>query len=89
MEALNSFLLAIFIAILLGVAATFGFVLILWFVGLAALGTLLFLLRQWWLRGVFLYHARDRMPPPPPPAPKKPQGKTPRVIDAEYEEIED
>lgn len=90
MEFLTSFLLAVFIALLIGTAATFGFVLILWFVGLAVFGSLLFLLRQWWLRGVFLYHARDRMPPPPPTTPKKPpSGKMPRVIDAEFEDISD
>ena len=82
MELLTSFLLAVFIALLIGTAATFGVALIFWFVGLAVVGSLVLLLRQCWYRGMFLYHARDRMQPPPP------QQKQ-RVIDAEFEEIED
>ncbi|MDE3038010.1 MAG: hypothetical protein KGJ21_06135 [Pseudomonadota bacterium] len=88
MEFLGSFLMAVFIALLIGTAMTFGFVLLVWFAGLTLAATALLLLRQWWRRGMFLYHGRMR--PPPPPAPKKPPPeKMPRVIDAEFEEIED
>ncbi|MDE3060123.1 MAG: hypothetical protein KGJ06_03855 [Pseudomonadota bacterium] len=74
MEALGTFLIAIFIALILGTALAFGFALIVWFMAVALLVAALVLIREWWRRWMFVRSAR-------PPAP--------HVTDAEYEDIED
>jgi len=76
MDFIGHFLLAIFVALVVMAALTFGFVLLAWFVAFAVVVSVLVMLRGWVRRWWFLYSARDRKPQPP-------------VIDAEYRDISD
>jgi len=87
MEFIGSVLGGIFIALLVGTALTFGFVLILWFIGLGVAISLFFMLRQWWWRWRFL--RTGQVPPPPGMQAKRKPTPPSQIIDAEFEDITD
>lgn len=60
MDFLVTVLAVLFVALLVGAAVTFGFVLFVWFVALALVIAVSMLLRDWWRRWYFLRHAAPR-----------------------------
>ena len=72
MDILLSVLTVMFIALLLGVAVTFGLVLVVWFAGLAVAVAAVVFIRQAWYRWRFL--RSGKMPPTD-------------VIEGEYKDI--
>jgi len=80
MEFIGHILLAIFVALIVLAALTFGFVLLIWFVAFAVAVSAIVMLRAWWRRWWFLYSSRDR---------RTPHRKSPTVTDADWRDISD
>jgi hypothetical protein len=78
MEVIGHILLALFVALILFTAITFGFVLLAWFVGFAIAVSVLLMLRGWIRRWWFLYVSRDRH-----------ARKPPKTIDGDWRDISD
>lgn len=78
MDVIGSVLGGIFIALIVGTALTFGFILIVWFIGLGLAISAFFLLRSWWWRWRFLHNAEQPL-----------KGKKPEIIEVEYLDITD
>ena len=81
MEFVGHIFLGIFIALAVFVALTCGFMLLMWFIGIAVAASILVMMRSWFMRWRFLYWARDRTP-----LKKKPPQQ---IIEVDYRDISD
>lgn len=72
MEIVLSFLTVVFVALIIGTALAFGFVILMWVIGVAVLLTVLLFLRETIRRWLFVRHARP---------------ETPDVIEGDYKDI--
>ncbi len=75
MDAVTSILTVIFVAILLTVAVTFGFMLLAFILGVALVTAVLIYLREWWYRWRFLRGASRH------------ERQEDKIIEVEYEDI--
>jgi hypothetical protein len=75
MEFLGHVLLAVFIGLVIFAALSFGFMLLVWFVGFAVTVSVLVMMRGWFQRMWFLYSNRDPNPP--------------KTIEVDYRDISD
>ena len=77
MELLGTILTGLFVALILATAVTFGFALIIWFAIAGVTLAILFLLREWWRRWMFL--RRGKM--------QEHDAQNVRIIEVDYEDI--
>jgi len=76
MEFIGHIIIAIFVALILAAALTFGFMLFAWFLALAAIISACVLLRQWWRRWWFVHSATR-------------EERSSKVIEVDYRDISD